>query len=96
MPKMREVALEQKVIQLNAIVSQQADRIAELERMLKHDRLEIICYENDVDSRDALIRDMRNETLREVQLMHRMSGIIPPTSTKYDERMRELGIEVDE
>lgn len=33
MPKMREVALEQKVNQLNAIVSQQADRIAELERL---------------------------------------------------------------
>lgn len=33
MPKMREVALEQKVNQLNAIVCQQADRISELERL---------------------------------------------------------------
>lgn len=35
MPKMREVALEQKVNQLNAIVSQQADRIAELESLVR-------------------------------------------------------------
>lgn len=88
MPKMREVALEQKVNQLNAIVSQQADRIAELERMLKHDRLEIICYENDVDSRDALIRDMWAGVVRE----HPQGGF--PDMGLMEKRMRELGIEV--
>ncbi len=35
MPKMREVALEQKVNQLNAIVSQQADRISEQESLVR-------------------------------------------------------------
>ena len=92
MPKMREVALEQKVNQLNAIVCQQADRIAELERMLKHDRLEIICYENDVDSRDALIRDMWLHSYCSIAKTreddeHHIESVI--------ERMRELGIEVD-
>lgn len=39
-------------------IQRQQERIAELERSLEHYRLEVICYENDVDRRDALIRDL--------------------------------------
>lgn len=35
-------------------------RIKKLERMLEHNRLEIICYKNEIDKRDALICDMSN------------------------------------
>jgi len=63
---------------------EQGKRIAELERMLEHDRLEIICYENDVDARDALICDMWPLVLAD------------GASEAFAERMRELGIEVGE
>lgn len=61
---------------------EQGKRVAELERMLEHDRLEIICYENDVDARDALICDMWPLVLAD------------GASEAFAERMRELGIEV--
>lgn len=70
MPKMREVALEQKVNQLNAIVSQQADRINELERL----------------TADLYYRAKVAEEVAEMDIM----------DARFVERMRELGVEVDE
>jgi len=63
---------------------EQGKRIAELERATEHYRLEIICYENDVDARDALICDMWPLVLAD------------GASEAFAERMRELGIEVGE
>lgn len=70
MPKMREVALEQKVNQLNAIVSQQADRINELESL----------------TADLYYRAKVAESVAEMDIM----------DARFVERMRGLGIEVDE
>ena len=64
------------------------ERIAKLERMLEHDRLELVCYENDVDALDALICDMARE-LRSLN-----DGGIPTDCMEHERRMRELGIEV--
>jgi len=66
---------------------EQGKRIAELERMLEHDRLEIICYENDVDARDALIRDMYCQLLNAYDAKE---------LDEFGKRMRELGIEASE
>ena len=64
------------------------ERIAKLERMLEHDRLELVCYENDVDALDALICDMARE-LRSLN-----DGGIPTDCMEHERSMRELGIEV--
>ena len=69
-------------------IQRQQERIDELERMLEHDRLEIICYENDVDARDGLIRDIWVGIVRE----HPQGGF--PDMGLMEKRMRELGIEV--
>ena len=70
-------------------IAELEERVAELERMLEHDRLEILCYEDDVDMRDELIRDMARE-LRELK-----DGGISTDCMEYERRMRELGIEVE-
>ena len=71
------------------VIERQAERIAELERSLEHYRLEVICYENDVDRRDTLIHDMARE-LRSLN-----DGGISTDCMEHERRMRELGIEVD-
>ena len=63
-------------------------RIAELERSLEHYRLEVFCYENNVDERDELIRDMWAGIVRE----HPQGGF--PDMGLIEKRMRKLGIEV--
>ena len=68
------------------VIERQAERIAELERSTEHYRLKIICYENDVDARDALIRDMFGMLVCACE-WDVLDGIA--------KRMRELEIEVD-
>ena len=67
------------------VIERQAERIAELERSTEHYRLKIICYENDVDARDALIRDMFGLLVCACE-WDVLDGI--------HDRMRKLGIEV--
>lgn len=63
-------------------------RIAELERILDLDKLEIIRLTNEVLKRDELIRDMWAGIVRE----HPQGGF--PDMGLIEKRMRELGIEV--
>ena len=84
------------------VIERQAERIAELERSAERYRLKIICYENDMDARDALICDMHRVmwACREVDCSHRENGCfrvkgIGDGECWFEERMRELGIEVD-
>lgn len=70
-------------------IRNQQERITSLERSLEHYRLEVICYENDVDARDGLIRDMHRE-LRDLN-----DGGVPTDCMEHEKRMRELGIEED-
>lgn len=69
-------------------IQRQQERIAELERATEHNRLEVICYENDVDRRDTLIHDMARE-LRSLN-----DGGVSTDCMEHERRMRELGIEV--
>lgn len=83
-------------------IRNQQESIAELRRATEHYRLEIICYENDVDARDELIRDMHRVmwACREAACPHRENGCFRVRGNGdgkcwFEQRMREFGIEVD-
>lgn len=70
-------------------IAELEERIAELERMLEARSLRIVMDENSISARDELIRDMAHE-LRDLK-----DGGISTDCMEYEQRMRDMGIEVE-